>query len=135
MHTLIWVTTEDRGNQSQFSIRVYLCASVAKDFLVPTLLRGNAYPDMGYHGGPWEPGSQFSIRVYLCASVVKSFLMPAGVTETTFSTAAIVKFLDDGKFCLHHRDHHQLCNSFADFDAKAVAAAIPAGDKQLSLVV
>ena len=24
-------------------------------FLVPMLLRGNAYSCMGYHGGPWEP--------------------------------------------------------------------------------
>ena len=24
-------------------------------FLVPTLLRGNAYHGMGYHAGAWEP--------------------------------------------------------------------------------
>ena len=28
-------------------------------FLVPMLLRGNAYSRMGYHGGPWEPESRF----------------------------------------------------------------------------
>jgi len=61
--------------------------------------------------------------------------MSAGMAETTFSAAAIIKLIDDGKFCLHHRDHHQLCNTFADFDTKAVIAAIPAGDEQLSLVV
>ena len=45
------------------------------------------------------------------------------------------KFLDDFKTDLNNRDDNKLRNAIADFDGETFVAAVPAGNKQLALVI
>ncbi len=59
----------------------------------------------------------------------------SGMPETTLGTHTGVEILDNLELGLNHRYKNQLCNTIAHFDSKGCATTIPAGNKQLALLV
>ncbi len=61
--------------------------------------------------------------------------MPAGMAETATAAPAGGEVVDNGEFRPHHRHDHQLGDVFADLDGEGFGAPVPAGNKQLALII
>ena len=61
--------------------------------------------------------------------------VPARMPKATFSPIRFNEFIHHIETRLHHRQYNQLRNSFPHFDAKRLPPPVPAGDKQLPLII
>ena len=55
--------------------------------------------------------------------------------ETTSTPITLDKFVDDFKVGLNNRHENQLGNSVTLFDDETIVTTVPAGNKQLALVI
>ena len=61
--------------------------------------------------------------------------MLARMAETAGATGTFIELFDFFEIDLHNRHKNQLRNAFADMNGKSGIAPVPAGDKNLALVV
>ena len=65
----------------------------------------------------------------------KLSLPQAGMTEATATTLTLFKFIHDIESYLNNRHKYQLRNSIARRYQKALLSAVPAGNKNLPLII
>jgi hypothetical protein len=57
------------------------------------------------------------------------------MAKAAFATVTLVKLVNNSELCLYHWQNHQLCKPLTNLYAELLAASVPAGDKQLTLVI
>ena len=65
----------------------------------------------------------------------KYCLMTTCMTKAAGTSQTLIKLSDLFKFHLHHRHKNHLCDALTDINGKSGVAPVPAGDKNLSLIV
>ena len=69
------------------------------------------------------------------AGVLRGNLFMAGMSEAAYAPVCFNEIINHLEIRLNNRHNHKLRNTVTHFDGETITAAIPAGDKQLPLII